>query len=332
MGKTSFTKRSFLILALVAVLVGLTACGNNSKNKDGATVEVNIAVNGGLNLLSIAKNKGWFEEEFAKLNASVNWHEFQSSIPLLEGLVSDRIDFSFIGDGTVVTGKAAKTPFTVISTTGIEGNQNSVLVKPDSDIKSIADLKGKQIALAKGSSAHIFLVKALQKNGMSESDVKIVQLQPDEANAAFQAGQVDAWGTWDPYVTIETSEGRATIVESVKTMNFVAPAVMIGREKFLQAHPDLAAAYLRVYQKAVDWVKENTDEAAEILATERKMDKELVKIILENTNYINEPITADVADAIQTTADILFETGTISEKLDVSNNVYNNSYYEASKK
>ncbi|MCR8659470.1 aliphatic sulfonate ABC transporter substrate-binding protein [Paenibacillus endoradicis] len=331
MTSKSIKKSGLFVLALIIALVGLTACGKSSDNSNKA-VEVNIAVNGGLNLLSIAKSKGWFEEEFATLNATVNWHEFQSSVPLLEGLVSDRIDFSFIGDGTVVTGKAAKTPFTVISATGVEGNQNSILVKPDSDIQSIADLKGKQIALAKGSSAHIFLVKALEKNGMSESDVKIVQLQPDEANAAFQAGQVDAWGTWDPYVTIETSADRARIVESVKTMNFVAPAVMIGRDKFLKENPELAAAYLRVYQKAVDWVKENTDEAAEILATERKMDKTLVKTLLENTNYINEPITDDIASAIQTTADILFATGTVTTQLDVNSNVFDNSYYEASKK
>jgi len=331
MTSNSFKKSGLFVLALIITLIGLTACGKSSDNTN-KKVEVNIAVNGGLNLLSIAKSKGWFEEEFATLNATVNWHEFQSSVPLLEGLVSDRIDFSFIGDGTVVTGKAANTPFTVISATGVEGNQNSILVKPDSDIQSIADLKGKQIALAKGSSAHIFLVKALEKNGMSEADVKIVQLQPDEANAAFQAGQVDAWGTWDPYVTIETSADRARIVESVKTMNFVAPAVMIGRDKFLKENPELAAAYLRVYQKAVDWVKENTDEAAEILATERKMDKDLVKTLLENTNYINEPITTDIASAIQTTADILYATGTVSTQLDVNTDVFDNSYYEASKK
>ncbi|URN94815.1 MAG: aliphatic sulfonate ABC transporter substrate-binding protein [Candidatus Pristimantibacillus lignocellulolyticus] len=331
MTSKSFKKSGLFVLALIITLVGLTACGKSSDNSNKA-VEVNITVNGGLNLLSIAKSKGWFEDEFATLNATVKWHEFQSSVPLLEGLVSDRIDFSFIGDGTVVTGKAANTPFTVISATGVEGNQNSILVKPDSDIQSIPDLKGKQIALAKGSSAHIFLVKALEKNGMSESDVKIVQLQPDEANAAFQAGQVDAWGTWDPYVTIETSADRARIVESVKTMNFVAPAVMIGRDKFLKENPELAAAYLRVYQKAVDWVKENTDEAAEILATERKMDKALVKTLLENTNYINEPITTDIAAAIQTTADILFATGTVTTQLDVNKNVFDNSYYEASKK
>lgn len=325
-----FKKTGLWILALTIGLLSLTACGKNEgSSKD--PVKVNIAINGGLNLLTIAKKKGWFEEEFKKANAEIQWNEFQSSVPLLEGLVSDRVDFSFIGDGTVVTGKAANSPFTVISVTGVEGNQNSVIVKPDSPIQSIADLKGKQIAVAKGSSAHIFLIKALQKNGLKESDVKIVQLQPDEANPAFQAGQVDAWGIWDPFVTTEIAANRARIVESVKTMNFIAPAVMIGRDKFLQEHPDLTALYLKVYQKAVDWVGQNIDEAADILATEKKMDKALVKTLLENTHYINEPITDETAAAIQSTADILLESGTIKEKLVVSK-VYDNSYFEASKK
>ncbi|MBP1995346.1 aliphatic sulfonate ABC transporter substrate-binding protein [Paenibacillus eucommiae] len=322
-------KTGLLVLALMIGLLSLAACGK--KDASSEKVTVNIAINGGLNLLTIAKNKGWFEEEFTKANATVQWNEFQSSVPLLEGLVSDRVDFSFIGDGTVVTGKAANSPFTVISVTGVEGNQNSVVVKPDSPIQSIADLKGKQIAVAKGSSAHIFLIKALQKNGLKESDVNIVQLQPDEANPAFQAGQVDAWGIWDPFVTTETAANRARIVESVKTMNFIAPAVMIGRDKFLKDHPDLTALYLKVYQKAVDWVGQNLDEAADILATEKKMDKALVKTLLENTHYINEPISPEIADAIQSTADILLESGTIKEKLDVSK-VYDNSFFEESRK
>ncbi len=325
-------KTGLWLLSASLALFALTACGKSeSAGSSKDTTTVNIAINGGLNLLTIAKKKGWFEEAFEKANAKVQWNEFQSSVPLLEGLVSDRVDFSFIGDGTVVTGKAANSPFTVISVTGVQGNQNSVIVKPDSPIQSIADLKGKQIAVAKGSSGHIFLIKALQKNGLSESDVKIVQLQPDEANPAFQAGQVDAWGIWDPFVTTEVAAGRARIVESVQTMGFVAPAVMIGRDKFLKEHPDLTALYLKVYQQAVDWVAQNPDEAADILATEKKMDKALVKTLIENTQYINNPITAETAEAIQSTADILLESGTIKEKLDVSK-VYDNSYFEASKK
>jgi len=327
-----FRKTGLLLLVAALVLISLAACGKSEgagSAKDKTTV--NIAINGGLNLLTIAKKKGWFEEAFAKANAEVQWNEFQSSVPLLEGLVSDRVDFSFIGDGTVVTGKAANSPFTVISVTGVQGNQNSVIVKPDSPIQSIADLKGKQIAVAKGSSGHIFLIKALQKNGLKESDVKIVQLQPDEANPAFQSGQIDAWAIWDPFVTTEVAAGRARIVESVETMGFIAPAVMIGRDKFLKEHPDLAAVYLKVYQQTVDWVAQNPDEAAEILASEKKMDKALVKTLVEKTKYINDPITAETQDAIQTTADILLESGTIKEKLDASK-VYDNSYFEASKK
>lgn len=325
--------KKIALLALVALFAAivLTACAGGSKDGSGSSgkdkVTVNIAINGGLNLLSIAKNKGWFEEEFKQHNAEVKWNEFQSSAPLLEGIVADRIDFSFIGDGTLVTGAAAKTPIKAISVTGVEGNQNSIIVKPDSPIQSIADLKGKTIAIAKGSSAHVFLIKALEKNGLKESDVKLVQLQPDEANPAFQTGQVDAWGIWDPFVTTEVQEKRARIVASVKTMNFVAPAIMIGRDKFLQEHPDLTEAYLKVYQKAVEWLPNNIDEAAEILSKERKMDKALVKTLLENTHYINTPITDEVASAIQSTADILFVSGTIKEQTDMSK-FHDNSFID----
>lgn len=338
-GSSRFTwkKTGLLAIALTVGLFGLTACGTSGKeNNAGSTggkpkTTVNIAINGGLNLLTIAKHKGWFEEAFAKAGADVAWQAFQSSVPMLEGISSDRVDFSFLGDGTVVTGKAANSPFTVISVTGVEGNQNSVIVKPDSPIRSIADLKGKSIAIAKGSSAHIFLIKALEKNNLKESDVKLVQLQPDEANPAFQANRVDAWGIWDPMVTIETSANRARIVESVKTMNFLAPALMIGRDKFLKEHPDLTAIYLKTYSKAAEWVKNNPDEAAEILANDSKMDKAIVKTIISNNNYINAPVSPDIEKAIQSTADILLDAGTIKQKLDASK-VYDNQYLTASEK
>ncbi|WP_164775470.1 aliphatic sulfonate ABC transporter substrate-binding protein [Paenibacillus glycanilyticus] len=316
-------KYGLIILSVMIGLLTLSACAG--KGDGDKKVTVNIAINGGLNLLSIAKNKGFFEEAFGKVNADVKWNEFQSSVPLLEGVVSNRVDFSFIGDGTVVTGKAAKSPFTVISVTGVEGNQNSVIVKPDSKIQSVADLKGKTIAVAKGSSGHIFLIKALEKNGLSEDDVKLVQLQPDEANPAFQSGSVDAWAIWDPIVTMETEAGHARILESVKTMGFVAPAVMIGRDKFLKDHPDLTALYLKVYQQTVDWVKANMDEAVTILATEKKMDPELVRTLLENTHYINEPVSGEIEAAMQSTADILEATGTVDTKVDISK-VYDNSF------
>lgn len=321
--RKSAWKYSLIILSIMIGLLTLSAC--SGKADGDKKVTVNIAINGGLNLLSIAKNKGFFEEAFSKVNADVKWNEFQSSVPLLEGVVSNRVDFSFIGDGTVVTGKAANSPFTVISVTGVEGNQNSVIVKPGSKIQSIADLKGKTIAVAKGSSGHIFLIKALEKNGLSEDDVKLVQLQPDEANPAFQSGSVNAWAIWDPIVTMETQAGHARILESVKSMGFVAPAVMIGRDKFLKDHPDLTALYLKVYQQTVEWVKANMDEAVTILATEKKMDPELVRTLLENTHYINEPVSGEVEAAMQSTADILAATGTVDTKVDISK-VYDNSY------
>jgi len=326
----SIAKRAqkFGLLVMVIVLaVTLAACGNKNGGSKDEQVTVNIAVNGGLNLLAVAKKKGWFEEEFAKVNAKVEWHEFQSSVPLLEGLVSNRIDFSFIGDGTVVTGKSANSPFTVISTIGIQGNQNSVIVKPDSAIQSIPDLKGKTIAVAKGSSAHIFLIKALQANQMKESDLNIVELQPDEANSAYQTNKVDAWATWDPFVTTEVNANRARIVASVESMNIVAPAVMIGRDKFVNDHADLTALYLKVYQKTVDWVNANKEDAATLLAEEKQMDLDLVKQLVNYTNYINTPITEDVQAAMQSTADILLEAGTIKSALDISK-VFNNSFIE----
>lgn len=325
-------KAGLLGILLIALLV-LAACSSSSDNQGASQgsdskkekVTVNIAINGGLNLLSVAKQKGWFEEEFAKVGAEVAWQEFQSGVPLLEGIVSDRVDFSFIGDGTVVTGKSNNSPFTVISVTGVEGNQNSVIVKPDSPIESIADLKGKSIAVAKGSSAHIFLIKALDKFGLKESDVNLIQLQPDEANPAFQADRVDAWAIWDPMVTIETSADRARILESVSTLGFVAPALMIGRDKFLEDHPDLTAVYLKAYGIAADWVKDNIDEAAQILAEERNMEFDLVKQLITNREFLNAPVTPEIEAAIQSTADILLEAGTITEKLDVST-TYDNQF------
>lgn len=186
-------KRSFfLTMVLLTLILALTGCsGQASGNARGETV-VNIGIQQGVDPLLLAREKGWFEEAFEKEGAKVKWTEFQSGPPQIEAISADHLDFSGVGNSPVISAQAADIGFKEISATHFGARGDAVLVHKNSPIKRVKDLKGKKVAVAKGSSGFNLLHAALQSVGLKGSDVQIIQLQPGEAQSAFNSKKVDA--------------------------------------------------------------------------------------------------------------------------------------------
>lgn len=174
--------QSMIMAAILLILLaGCSSGASTNTNKKEASKEditVNIGIQQNLGPLLIAKEKGWFEEEFAKIGVKVNWTVFQSDPPHFEAMAANRLDFGYIGNSPVVAAQAADIPFKEIAlaTDGLEGN--AILVQKDSSIKSLKDLKGKKVAVAKGSSGFDLLYRAIDEAGLTPKDVEIIQLQP----------------------------------------------------------------------------------------------------------------------------------------------------------
>ncbi|WP_285768379.1 aliphatic sulfonate ABC transporter substrate-binding protein [Peribacillus sp. SI8-4] len=317
-----------LLLAVLISTTALAGCKSDAGKASGESepVKVSIALNGKMGPLVIAKNKGLFDEEFSKLDAKISWSEFPSGPPLLESLASNRVDLSFLGDGALIAGIDKKLPFEVIAQTGQGGSSVRIITHTDGTIKQVKDLKGKTVGVASGTTGHVYLIKALKAYGLTTDDVKLINLQPDDAQSAFETKQLDAWATWNPYYLNNIEKGKAVAL-NVKG-KILAPGAIIARTGFAKEHPEIVEAYLRVYKKAADWQIDHPDEASEIYAKATKMPAATVKKIItaEEPNIF---FTEDAIKAQQESIDTLASVGYIKQSFDFQNEIHNEYIKEA---
>jgi sulfonate transport system substrate-binding protein len=321
---------SFIIALATSMMVGIGGCDSkvttvDEKQEQKEAVTVHIGIQQSLGPLLIAKEKGWFEEEFEKVGAKVQWTVFQSGPPHFEALAADRLDFGVVGNSPVVAGQAAGISFKeiAVASDGLKGN--AILVAKDSPIQKLEDLKGKKVAVAKGSSGFNLLYRAIDKAGLKPEDVKIIQLQPDEAQPAFESGAVDAWAIWEPFVSVQTLKKEARVLANGQSLNVYSPNFIITRTKFSEKHPELVVHFLKVYEKARLFEKENREEAITLYANVKKIDKDIVSRVLENNQSFNLPITQEIIKAQQDTANFQYELKAINKKIDTEK-VVDNSY------
>ncbi|MEI4620366.1 aliphatic sulfonate ABC transporter substrate-binding protein [Bacillus pfraonensis] len=300
------------------------AASGKNKKKD---ITIQIGIQQGLSPLLLAQKKGWFEEEFKKIGVKVKWTEFQSGPPYFEAIASDRLDFGEVGNSPVISAQAANIGFTEIANTSYARKGTGILVQKDSKISSIKELKGKKIAVAKGSSAFNLLYRALEQEGLDAKDVDVIQLQPDEAQPAFESGSVDAWAIWDPFISLHTLKKRAKVIADGETLNISSPEFVITRTKFAEENPELVVRFLKVYEKARVWQENNLEEAINIYASAKKIDAEIVKEVFNHDKPILVPITKDIVEEQQRTADFQYKLHSIKKKIKPAQ-VVDNSYVE----
>ncbi|MDQ0087646.1 sulfonate transport system substrate-binding protein [Paenibacillus anaericanus] len=300
-----------------------------TKHYEGVTLTLGIQPAPGP--YALARSKGWFEEEFGKVGVKVEFAEFQTGPPMTEAIAANRLDFAGLGNLPVVTAQAADIKFTEISNI-IEGKNNVAIIVPKgSKITKAEELKGKKIAVAKGSNAYNFLYRGLDKVGLKPTDVEVIQLQPNEAQPAFETGAVDAWATWDPYITTNVLTGKATILTDGETLGVLSPSFLIVRTKLAQDFPELVTTFLKVYEQARVWESQHEDEANKLYAEQFQIDETVLKALRERNAAVNLPISPEVIEQQQQTADFQFEQQTIRKKIDTSTIVDNQFIEQAIK-
>jgi sulfonate transport system substrate-binding protein len=329
------THKYLLGLFLTAILsFGLAGCGSETKSvsgesqANGQSIEVNIAINGGTDPILIGREKGFFEEEFSKVNATIKWSEFASGPPLLESLASKRVDLSFLGDGAALSGLDRGLPFEVIAQTQLGESYNGIIAQPDGDIKQVEDLKGKKVGVAFGTTVHVYLLKALEAYGLTTEDVTLINLQADDAQAAFASKQIDALASGNPFLTVIVEKGDAIKLEV--DQKILAPISLIVRTDFGKEHPEIVEAYLRAYKKSIDWQIENPDEASEIYAARTKLPADIIKKIITSEEY-GVFISEEANTAQQNSIGILSQVGYIKHEFQYKEHVNDKYLNEALK-
>lgn len=232
----------------------------------------------------------------------VSYATFTSGPPEIEAASAGKIDFAVTGNTPPVFGHAAKAKITVVTAYGNDGSSDAIVLPKGSGITSVADLKGKTVAVAKGSSADGHLLLQLTKAGLTQKDITIAYLQPADALAAFGAGKVDAWAVWDPYTAVAELQGGTVLVTAKGVANgysfgVAADAALADAGK-AAALQDLAGRLAKAYVWAAshpeDYAKVYAQQTSLPLAVAQKAERANPKpLLLDDTVTASEQALTD---------------------------------------
>lgn len=266
--------------------------------------------------LVLLKGEGTLEKRLEPLGVKVRWVEFPAGPQLLEGLNVGSIDFGFVGEAPPIVAQAAGANFVYVGYEGEAGAAESLLVQKDSPIRSVKELKGKRVALNKGSNVHYFLVKVLQQNGLQYSDVNVSFLTPADARAAFERGAIDAWVVWDPFVAAaETQLGARPIATGkglVKNFQF-----FLAEREFAKKRADVLSIVIAEANKKGQYIAANRKAAAAQLAPLLGLPPEVIELSLSRYEHRFYAINDAALASQQKIADTFKEIGLIPSPINV---------------
>ncbi|ORA82402.1 ABC transporter substrate-binding protein [Mycobacterium malmoense] len=247
--------------------------------------------------------------ELQDLPYRIEFSKFTSGPPMIEAATADKIDFAITGDTPPIFAAAANARIKVVSAYDGGGPGDQILVHADSPIQSVTDLRGKTIALAKGSSAHANVLDQLDKAGLKPADVHLVFLQPADALSGFRNGQVDAWAVWDPYTAQAEQQlpVRGLVARKHKYSFGSASDQTLADAKRNTALGNLLTRYAR----AAVWAREHPQEWAAEYAESAGIAPAVAAVAQGRT--LRQPIPLDdtVVDAEQRLTDLLAAAGQI---------------------
>lgn len=298
---------------------GARASAASEVKPGGAALRIGYQKGGALQLLKL---HGDLDRRLAKQGVHVEWVNFPAGPQLLEALGVGSVDLGATGDAPVVFAQAAGLPVVYVANTPPgEPDSRAILVPKDSPVRTLADLKGKRVAIQKGSGTHNFLVQALENAGIPYTAVKPVYLAPPDARAAFAAGGIDAWAIWDPYLAAaQRDNGARVLVNGAGIVS--AGGFYLSSRTYAVAHPDLLRAALEEVDRKAIWMSSHPREAAEALAPAVGVDAKTLESITARSKKGREhvgfrPIDAEVVAAQQAVADNFLRIGLLPKRVDV---------------
>src|SRR5579859_5331138 len=261
------------------------------------------------------KDHGLMEKEFAKDGIGIRWVQTLGSNKALEFLNAGSIDFGSSAGAAALVGKINGNPIKSIYVYS-KPEWTALVTRKDTPIQKIADLKGKRVAVTRGTDPHIFLVRALLSAGLSEKDIKEVLLQHPDGKTAIIRGDVDAWAGLDPMMAQAEVEDGARLFYRNKDANTYG--ILNAREEFLKAYPELTRRVLAVYENARKYCLANYDDEKRVFIAATKLPGAVVDIQLkERTALTFNRIGAPQRDTILKAGLALQQAGVIPGNVDV---------------
>jgi sulfonate transport system substrate-binding protein len=305
---------SSLSLTRRGALGTLAALGAASAFAQG-TSTVRIGYQKSSTLIVVLKTQGTLERQLAPLGVKPSWHEFTSGLPLLEALNLDNLDFSAdVADTVPVFAQAAGAQLTFVAQEAPSPSAQAILVREDSPIRTLADLKGKKIGFAKAAGAHYLLIAALDTAGLSFKDVEPAYLTPADGRAAFEKGAIDAWVVWDPFLAAAQRQAKVRVLAD-GTGIASYQRYYLASTKFANARADVLGVIYAELAKAGQWVKANPKDAAALLAPVWGIDAATVEQANSRRSYAVRPAVPQGLAEQQKIADAFFAEKLLPRKI-----------------
>ena len=305
-----FSRFSLLASAVLAGLVTSTALFAAERP---STITVDWATYNPVSML--LKDKGLLEKEFAKDGISIRWVQSAGSNKALEFLNAGSIDFGSTAGSAALVAKINGNPIKSIYVYS-RPEWTALVTGKDSAITKIADLKGKRVAVTRGTDPHIFLVRALLSAGLSEKDIQPVLLQHPDGKIALIRGDVDAWAGLDPMMAqAEVEDGAKLFYRNAAANTW---GILNVRADFAKEHPDLVKRVLATYEEARKYSLSHYDEVKSVFIAVTKLPETVVdKQLKERTELTHSKIGAPQRDSILAAGIALQQAGVIKPDVDV---------------
>ncbi len=270
--------------------------------------------------LVLEKARGTLERRLAPLHVHVTWTEFLGGPALLEAMGADAIDFGITGDTPPIFAQAAGVKLVYVAVEPPSPHGEALIVPSGSPIHSIADLRGKRIALNKGSNVHNLLVRVLQSGGLTPADVECVFLKPSDARPAFENGSVDAWVIWDPYLAAAETALQTRQVADGKVGGKIIDEnreFFLATRDFAGANPDVVHMIVADLTETEAFAAGHRDEVTQLLAPAMGMDPVAVKRAVDRLAFGVQPVDDKILAGQQDVADVFARLGLIPARIDL---------------
>jgi sulfonate transport system substrate-binding protein len=276
-------------------------------------------------VLRIGDSKGVYKAlltaagELRNLPYDVEWAEFPATAPALEALGAGAIDLRGSAAAPLIFAVAAGAPLKAVAASHLSGPRESlaILVLPNSPIRDVAGLRGKRIGTNKGSVGHYLVLAALQREKIPFNEVAIQYLMPADAKAALGGGSVDAWSTWDPYVSIaEVQDHLRPIVDGTSLP--ITDVVFVSSTASIASKRRLLEDFLMRQVRAQSWAHQHPEEYAKLYSNQTGLPIEVTRLVVKHLDYQFASIDDAVIQEHQAVADLYLKAGVIHQSIDVS--------------
>ncbi|NSY19688.1 aliphatic sulfonate ABC transporter substrate-binding protein [Neorhizobium sp. AL 9.2.2] len=308
------TKRIFL-----AAVTLVSAAAVFAPPVQAADQVVRIGWLRGPNDITLAKSRGTLEKAMSDKGIKVEWAgPFPAAAPAFEALNAGSIDITAGSSTSAITALSAKIPLVIFAYQKMSAGSEGIVATKGSGIASIKDLASKKVAVNRGGTGEYLLMRGLETNGIDPASVERVYLSPSDSGPSFSQGHVDAWATWDPFLTIAEKAYDGTVIADGAAIRSDNAVVLVASREFAKDKADQLQLVFDVIKAENAWAVANKPEAGAIWAKEMNVPAELGAKIGENNAVPTTAVSQSAVKQINAVAEWYAKSGIIPEMPDIA--------------